>query len=516
MAARRFFQANAVALVVFYLILAIHAVFTYFHAGEFFAVALRFEPRQLRGGANAAFANVSIESFGLLVDGCRRPPTAPLAPWPSREGVAEDGAGHGGSGGVVARYDSLIRANGYYWTTAAAGPAGAELDPVSWSVYSSELADNGGGWAAVGASTWRLELFSDGSLQLYPQLPYPTPLAGPRGVEVVVDHRPSWLWVLPAIVVNFNNAVCFLLCVMAGITGQGHITQAIWVWMFGFGFMLDAAVCVAHLAIGQVRESLARLFFLPGTFIMTLGILAGGPLVIEFLLAYGVLGIAARCALHLGLYSSPPLLFLLTSLLSPAAAAVFVSSLVLTLRLFDIVRAHRLVAPDRKLYDAAWAEVVNNPAGRADIEEIKRLADQLAVRSWQIRPRQYNRRRPPSSTAPADAAAAAARGMLAAVWRRTPLLRSNASTSLSAWMLCAGQRHEICGPSPELDIRRPVDCVDQLRVQAWLLSPILKRKVQGWAGGSDGCFPLSSYSGGGFARFGKACRSKGPEGRGRG
>jgi hypothetical protein len=507
MASRRFFQFNAVVLILFYLALAIRAVSAYFRAGEFTAAALRFEPHQLRSGATTFANSTAIASFGLLVDGCRLPPTMPLVPWRNLDGVAGGGAGPGGVGGVVAQYDSVTRANGYYWTTAGVGPAAAELDPVGWSVYSSsESAGSGSNWALVGASTWRLELFSDGSLQFYPHLQFPTPIAGPRGVEVEVDHRPSWLWVLPAIAVNFNNAGGFLFCVLAGVMGQGHLTQPIWVWMFVFGFVQDAAAFVAHLAEGQVREGIARLLFLPETFIMTSGILLGGPLVMEFLLVYGVVGIAARCALHFGLYSSQPLLFLVTTVLSAPSAAVFVSSLVLTLRRLDIIRAHRLVAPDRELYDTAWAEVVNDPASLADVEVIKGLADQLAARSWQTRPRQFNRRQPPFSTSAADTAAAAARGMLAAVWRRTPLLSSNTNSDSSAWLCIARPSHQHCGPSPELDLLRPVDCVDQLRVQAWLLSPILKRKVQGWAAGSRGCFPLSSYSGGGFVRLGLAWR----------
>jgi hypothetical protein len=509
MASRRFFQANGVGLGIFHLFRAIRAIFAYLHAGEYVAAALRFEPIQLRGGqaAAAAFANfTAIASFGLLVDGCRRPPTIPLEPWQGGVGAAS-AVGGSGLGGVVARYGDAIRAHGYYWTTAAAVSAGAELDPVGWSVFSSsESAYNGSDWAAIGASVWRLDPLSDGSLQLYPQLPFPTPAAGPNGVDVVVDHRPPWQWVMLAIAVNFNNAGCFLACVVAGVAGQGHRAQAIWAWMFIFALLQDAASAAVHLAMGQVREGVARLLFFPENLIMVVGILKWPSRVMEFLFIYGVLGVAVRCATDFGLYRSPPLLFLGVTALSSPSAGLFVSSLVLSLRFLDIPRAHQLVAPDCDRYDAAGDEVLSDPARHADINTIKALTDQLAARSWWTRPRQYNRRRPPpaaATEAAANTASAAANGMRAGISLRrmlgTPLRRSDASIAAggSMWLFRTGSLKRHGGPSPEMDIRRPVDCVDQLCVQAWLLNPILIRKVQRWATSSGGCF---RFSGDGFVR----------------
>ena len=88
---------------------------------------------------------------------------------------------------------------------------------------------------------------------------------------MVADFRPPWQWLLLAVAVNLNNALCFFACVAAGRTGQGHLVRHIWVWMFSFAIAQDLASAAGYYVEQQPREALARLLMLPENLIVITG-----------------------------------------------------------------------------------------------------------------------------------------------------------------------------------------------------------------------------------------------------
>ena len=112
-------------------------------------------------------AGPGVASFGLLRGGCDLPATPSVV-------TTNDS--------VCLSFAELVQADGYYFVTPRDGAAA--LDPVKWKM---EATQNGSGWATVGASTWRWN--DDGSVALYPNLPFPTPES--RSTQVVFrSHSP--------------------------------------------------------------------------------------------------------------------------------------------------------------------------------------------------------------------------------------------------------------------------------------------------------------------------------------
>ncbi len=135
----------------------------------------------------------------------------------------------------------------------------------------------------------------------------------------------------------------------------------------------------------------------------------------------------------------------------------------LAFRSSALLSAHRLVLNDQTHYDRVWAEILADPARRADLAALQLDVRALADKFGPSVPRQLNRA------------------------RKNP---SNCQHNFSD-ISCLLERDvylDDCGMEGTLDPSSPVVSLDQLYCQAIAAKPILIHKVAKWAAASDGCF----------------------------
>lgn len=237
---------------------------------------------------------------------------------------------------------------------------------------------------------------------------------------------------------------------------------------------------------------------------------------LEILLAYGVLGIAARCILGLSVYRTSLTQFLTDNLLSSCVLGLLFAVISMLLRQRDTHRARRLIAPDRRRYDAVWADLIRDAAAAAALSSVRGHAAELARAMPRTNgpPRQYAPRKPgdmPTATPQAWWAGwwRWRASDLCGLWRRAseeageiPSLqalesgrealqgcRSRAEAASGGSSIAAGGAEGFRKAEPT---RKRVDCLGQLLVQATLMHPLLLGKVQRWARESRGCFPVAA------------------------
>jgi hypothetical protein len=426
--------------------------------GAFSARAFKLTPLKLRGGpadSNTLLAaNSSSGRVGLLWNGCEIAPSGSVGAAEFRS-AWEWGA---------AAYTDEVRANGYYFTTAAAGDG--SLDPVSWVAEGSR---DGTAWFPVGASERRLRF--DGHSSWYPGLAFPTTVA--RGVRVDFDLRPGWQWIVQSVVTFALGSVCFLASLALALSGcQGCVK---WAFIFHYGVtsLLFAVAAAGHSWGGEVRASCAISLLIPEHVLVAVGLAFFERHIIGGLALYGLAFFASRATTARLCYEARWETELWESLPSQGSVALLFALAATTSRLAALWRARRLVAGDRAKYDAVWAGLMRQADAMLWVPALEAEVARIAERLPAAAPRQVSIERIVPSGVCSDRFPSMTR--LLQRYRVHPLLHANVNEPAMSGT--------------------PVTSLDQLYCQASCLDPVLRSKVRAWARRTGGGFmAMQSFS----------------------
>jgi hypothetical protein len=429
--------------------------------GAFQATAARLVPKGLRDPA-AWPSNSTVSSLCLTHNGCR---------------VA--GGNVSVAAGVV-RVDFAAQeaADGYFFSTAEAGPAG--LDPVQWVLEASR--DGGGLWETVGASCWRQ--YSDGSVGFYPHLPFPTP--GDRGSVVQIDYRIPWEWGLDAVAANSIYAAGWFAATASGLVGREHVARNIILWMSCAAALVFFVEALGYLLANEGYTALSVLIeYGPSQAVWIVGLAFFESKLMHMLLWFGLTVLCTLLARDVALYQRPATVPLFSFLSSSAFIVMIFVALAICFRWRSIRQAVRLVAEDKFRYDAVWEDLMRDEAAFRRLTDLRKLAED-AQRRCCISARQFNRKF-------LSGACRCRRGCLRSGFGWAGLSCGSqpdlavttgpASTAFNTRMTIAGS----------VDPSNPLRSLDQLFVQASCLEPLLRRKVKVYATGGLAVNDLAGF-----------------------
>ena len=298
-----------------------------------------------------------------------------------------------------------------------------------------------------------------------------------RGGEVRADLRPSWLCAVSWCAIYLELALGYLLSVAAARTHQERLVRIFGIAGFAIHAAVRAAQALACRAAGDAREAAAFALDVPRDLALVVGLWLFEARLPETALAYAAVFAATAAAVARGIYDAPWPSLALTILPSPAAAAAAFAITVKLLRRRALRRAARLVRADRERYDALWAAVAGSPDSESALRDIQAQAQALAARTRPSDARQYA---PPDGAGtgyplgPAPSPPARANGA-GALWRAglawATLRRGSGGRVASAEAGVRGAGAGAAGGSGAeavggADLRRPLDCLDQLFAQA--------------------------------------------------
>ena len=382
--------------------------------------------------------NESVSQFGLLRDGCAVNGSR-LTFDQVQQAVRLD-------------FDEQISGNGYFFVTSAVS---ADSDPVKWVI--DVLLDDNTTWMPVGASCWKQ--YSDGTLGLYPQLPYPTPLA--RGDSVTVDYSISWEWIVDTVAANVGYSIGWFCSAMSGVLGREHISkQVVLAMSIATAFLFISEAIGYHLDGLTYTAASIWIEYGPTQVIWICGIAFFEAQIIWVLLLFSLSVLVTLIGRDFLLYGRPMLVPLTTFMTSSGILVMIFVIIILYFRRRAVLRALKLITADRMHYDVAWAAVIANSDSLNSLSEIRKVVQQLKTRC--IYPaRQLNRLLPacgrPQMT-PTELSCRATKKTIVA-------------QKLARCALCM----DIMG---ELEFSSPVCSLDQLFVQAACLEPLLREKVK--------------------------------------
>jgi hypothetical protein len=259
-------------------------------------------------------------TFGLLLGGCKlhhRNTTS--------------------SGSAVITFSSPQATNGYFFQI----PAGrqAALDPVRWIVEAQ--ADTG--WKMVGASVQRsLGTFAS----FYPNLAHPMPTQADDEVQVVMDGRPFWPWILNDIGPYVCSGVGWSLSVWSGLMGRPRAVPGIMCCLFGCDTAVQTAAAVGFHLEGNWRASVEAWVYSAGNGVMALMLCMNERLVVPGLLSFGAILFFAvvRCIYKMGVSETQKIQQLIHTFLLLSAVCC-PQSIVKNLKVFSF--SHFQYARDR-------------------------------------------------------------------------------------------------------------------------------------------------------------------------
>ena len=403
--------------------------------GAFQCSSARMRVLEQQGITRNSFPiNQTISSFGLLRDGCAVP-----------GGNVSFQIDHEQ---LVVRVDfpSPINANGYYFVTSEAGSSGA--DPVRWTVEVLEY--NSSAWLQVGASAWRQ--YSDGTLGLYSQLPFPTPTS--RDYRVTVDYRIPWEWIVDAVVANIIYAAGWFSSAFTGLIGREHwcrttvlnmsILAALFFLVEAIGYHLDG---LTFTAISLWIE------YGPTQLIWIIGIAFFEAQIIWTFFFFSISVLVTLVARDSVLYGQSVLVPVNSFCTSSGMLILLFVVTIFYFRRRTIKRATNLVMKDMAHYDSSWSAVIGDPESMRALITVRQISQQLDARC--VHPaRQLNRQLP---------------------CHGRPLLSLGCGPVAGVMLAQSAMRVDAMG---ELKFANPVCSLDQLFVQASCLEPLLREKVK--------------------------------------
>ena len=358
-----------------------------------------------------------------------------------------------------------VKMSGYYFTTSATH---AEYDPVNWIV---DVVDGitGNQTTVVGASSWSSTFYSGVSFD--GQLPYPTP--NKRNTDVEVYYPQVWSQIADCIV-SAIYALCYLRIFYCGVTHQldGIRTVSI-ASLFAHIFILVVLSLVFVGAQDYFHATITCLYcvqpivFWAGILFYERHVLC---VIYSYLMSVVVSSVTINYVRGYPLYTpaeAPAGIFRTGVLPGLLGLALIIQSL----RHSVLTRARKLVLKDQEQYDKIWAALIANTESVAALNNLKELAEFVAVQSKGLLARHYNVCFEPD-------------------WHRTintqffvPVSGSSQSTAWSQF-----EQFNTCCSLRTV----PVDSLDQLYCQATILNPILLEKVQDVALRTEGMFPLKN------------------------
>ena len=422
-------------------------------SGAFDSAAVRLTVVRNRGSVSVNQS--AIASLGLLRDGCRLTPlAAPALQQPAQS--------------FSVAFSRPVRANGYYFETAAGPP---EADPVAWSVESFD----GAAWWPIGASTEIVWPRSGHTVprDLHPRVPYPTPTG--RHAVVAVDHRPSLPRVLE-LLTALNGTLCVLACFLVACMSKGQWVRPIVIFMFAPPVFTYGFSAVWHHSIEQHHAAFVYWAMLVNPGMMVTGLYFREEYTVfyfmSFLVMHSVTRYFCRWAIFGEVWDLDPLLRWIF-IDSPYLPVFFVGFMIPCLRHWALARSRNLILADQQRYDAVWSDTLWDPTTLQALRELRDLVLQLRQRPLETTPRQYLMNRRPAAL---DSSGQRDSG-------------SSRISSVLRWV------PSFYGDDDLGRDRVPADCLDQLFTQAACLNPILTGKVMAWALASGGCLPCAAGGG---------------------
>jgi hypothetical protein len=306
-------------------------------------------------------------------------------------------------------------------------------------------------------------------VDLYPELPSLTPWGG-AGLELLVDYRPQWPWVVASTFTNLNNGVSFLFFTVAGLAGRGELVRPAWIYIFAIAMLFDTASAIYYiLSPGNQRDAAASALVIPENALMAIGVFYRECHMLDILLVFGCLSLVARFLIDLAVFRAGLMQIVIGNIVSPGVAAIFFAVVLIALRRRDITLARRLIIPDYHRYESLWATVATDPQARQGLEDLCTCAVHLTQALPSHPPRQHIKRstragraatimRPPTERDSEEPTPPPGGGG-GSSWRGRPFL------SLSRGLAGACCLVEAAGGAPGEDHRTLADCLDQLFVQ---------------------------------------------------
>jgi hypothetical protein len=164
--------------------------------------------------------------------------------------------------------------------------------------------------------------------------------------------------------------------------------------------------------------------------------------------------------------------FVSGNILSPCIASLIFAIVTMALRHHDIARARQLTVPDRRSYDNLWAAIMADPSASPGLESLCTRSADLARTLPRNPPRQCVRLKQQARAAPLHPSPAAP-GVPGEGQTVCSAIFSRCLSTMFPWLMPARNVH-LEGPIRAL----PVDCLDQLFVQAQRVHPLLLAKVR--------------------------------------
>ena len=301
-----------------------------------------------------------LSSFGLLMNMC------PLRDVPSLRrgsGVA------GNSSSAIASFESPVRANGWFFSTAAAdSPA---LDPTEFTLEgSNDLAQ----WLPVASESTTIVYGIFGSRLSFPHYGRPEHRGGSTSR---FDLRPDLCWLLSWVMVT-GFAVAWwwgllaLSAARAGCMWYRRVAAAGLAAM-GLGFGIPAVIRASLLGVHT-----GFMFYVVGPFAILCAYLVS---VAEGWCAYW-LGPVCVCLLAAdfvvlwleGALDLSPLAVIFSPFMVVGSAGTCLSAALLAARRYFLGRANALILPDLARYEAVWAELVGHEDSLRALQELRAVS----------------------------------------------------------------------------------------------------------------------------------------------
>lgn len=291
------------------------------------------------------------KAAGLLEDGCKLPvPEGRATLTLDHEGVFPLGRSQGYS-------------NGYYFVMNSSNYA---VDPVKWIVEVSDF--NGSGWEQVGASVWRLT--TTGSPLLFPMLAYPLAISSNNGEsrEVRVDCRPQLSWMLTTASEQLIFAIFYMIAAVAGLVGRADLIAPITVMTLSMNSLfIFSGISITEPSMW--REAVRLASYAIGDAYLAFSAAREMNFIMAFTAGH-VFIMASASIVEVVLYGRELNGVLLQQMLSLASFAGIFSLVAFSFRYSTLFRAHRLVLPDRRRYDALWNEALSDSNERKAMQAV--------------------------------------------------------------------------------------------------------------------------------------------------
>jgi hypothetical protein len=308
----------------------------------------RFTPIILRSGLAAATSNISVQSFGLLMDGC-------IVSTPYNISAS--------SQSVHLKFDSTVRYNGWYFILGD-NYQGAGLDPVDFRI---EASTDGHGWREINPQPW---MRKDDYYHI------PSQHMGPK----FVDLQPTWQWILFWCFGMLWMSLGMLLPSILGAKGRGRqatIAESMGVLILGLLALLNGAHTT--LIARDFHDLEGNLYWAMGFELVCLAWIIFKELYVIQLAApvFSLFGITSYFEKQL--FFPNPVLPIEQYI--PLVWTVMPS---LTAMILNIVRwfvwkwvIQTFVRQERAVYDAVWAELLAGDREVGTFEKLRQCSEQI-------------------------------------------------------------------------------------------------------------------------------------------